>query len=408
MSPTHDRSLLTRAAALATVLPLAGGLVVLSAPPAAAAVSSPADGAVVDTYREVDITADYGPASSGTTERLLLTSPGGTEVELATQPGSFTGGTLSYRLNLGCWTGECRRAPNGTWTIRQEGGTSDTGTFVTRIAPDAPKDVAASAVGPREAKVTWRLGAEPDLVGWDVYEGSAKVQGVDGSACAGDVCSTVISYAAAGSGNHTYTVRALRSTAPGASTTITSPASAPASVTLAEPAAPAPTGSGTPSTRAGSGAQGDGGPATDGSGAPASGGAAGGGSPAPIGTGSAPGSATAEQQEAAQRKAFALGFSTFGPKLGIPKLPPLPQGQPPAIAPELADGTYEPTLGFQDQVLTERVEVAQGPTRRVRNVVGTALDSERLATSTAGALVLLLAGAHLRRWLGASAEDEPA
>ncbi len=107
----------------------------------------------------------------------------------------------------------------------------------------------------------------------------------------------------------------------------------------------------------------------------------------------------------ASRRAFAQGFKTFGPPLGIPKLPPLPQAPAPAIAPELEDGTFEGTLGFEDQVLTERVEVAQGRTGRVSEVVGTALDSERLATSTAGALLLLLGGAHLRRWLGASVES---
>jgi hypothetical protein len=64
-------------------------------------------------------------------------------------------------------------------------------------------------------------------------------------------------------------------------------------------------------------------------------------------------------------------------------------------------------LGFEEQVLTERVPVEQqqGPTAAVRNVVGSALDSERLIRSTAGALVLLLLGAHLRRWLGTAAED---
>ncbi|MCW2680678.1 MAG: hypothetical protein JWM62_2079, partial [Frankiales bacterium] len=130
------------------------------------------------------------------------------------------------------------------------------------------------------------------------------------------------------------------------------------------------------------------------------------GTAAPIGTGTKGSGATADQTAVAQRKAFALGFSTFGPKLGIPKLPPLPQSQAPAIAPELEDGSFGGTLGFQDQVLTERVPVAQGPADRVRNVVGSALDSERLVRSTAGALVLLLAGAHLRRWLGAAAADD--
>ena len=105
-------------------------------------------------------------------------------------------------------------------------------------------------------------------------------------------------------------------------------------------------------------------------------------------------------QDAARRQAFSLGFNAFGPNLGIPKLPPLPLLQAPAVA-GLPDGTFESTLGFQDQVLREKVE-SSGPASRVTSAVGNVLDSERLARSAAGALVLLLGGAHLRRWLGAA------
>ncbi|MCW2613017.1 MAG: hypothetical protein JWN08_11, partial [Frankiales bacterium] len=70
----------------------------------------------------------------------------------------------------------------------------------------------------------------------------------------------------------------------------------------------------------------------------------------------------------------------------------------------LPDGTFTPTLGFEDQVVQERVETLS-PGQRVTEVLSSALDSERLARSTAGALVLLLAGAHLRRWIGAAPQD---
>ena len=65
----------------------------------------------------------------------------------------------------------------------------------------------------------------------------------------------------------------------------------------------------------------------------------------------------------AQRRAFSSGFAAFGVKLGIPKLPPLPQtqGQAPSVAKPLPDGTFEPTLGFQDQVVEERVETQASP-----------------------------------------------
>lgn len=413
---TASRSALRRVLSGALVPPLTGLALVATAPAAGAAPTAPGNGTVFTSYSSFTISASYG--SSTSENRLTLTSPSGTTTTIDTEPASLSGGTLEYTMDTGCWGGDCAPAPNGTWTVTQTGGGTGSSTFVTRIAPRAPQSVAAAALSPREARVSWRKGDEPDLTGWQVVEGDTVVKdGVGRSACEGSTCSAVITYAVDGSGAHTYAVRALRSTAPGSSTTLESPLSAPASVTLSA-AAPSPeptTAGGTgDSGSAGDGGSGDGDPGsapTDGSSAdPAAGGSSSGsgsdsgaggssGTAAPFGAGSTSSGASAD----AQRKAFALGFSSFGPKLGIPKLPPLPQ-QSPALAPELADGTYEPTLGFEDQVVTERVE-ATGPTARVRDVVGSALDSERLATSTAGALLLLLAGAHLRRWLGAHPEE---
>ena len=419
---TITRGAWGRTLAVALALPLTGAALVVAAPGAAADVRQPVDGSTFTSYRTVTIQADYG--RSNVTERLFLTSPGGAEVEIDAQPSNFSDGTLEYVLDLACWTKGCsgsQLAPNGTWTVRQGGGTSATSTFTTAIEPAAPTALRAEPLNPREVQISWRLGAEPDLVAWTVYEGSAPVQErVGRSACAGSTCSTVVRYASPGSGDHSYTVKAHRSTAPGSTSTLDSPMSAPASVRLENPPpSPAPTPGDTGSGGGSGGAPANGNGSTGGAGAPGSGGSAdddtpttggdttGGdpAAPAPIGTGSPAAGESADAKAVAQRKAFALGFSAFGPKLGIPKLPPLPQAQAPAIAPELADGTFEPTLGFEDQVVTERVEVAQGPTQRVRNVVGTALDSERLATSTAAALVLLLAGAHLRRWLGTASEE---
>ena len=76
----------------------------------------------------------------------------------------------------------------------------------------------------------------------------------------------------------------------------------------------------------------------------------------------------------------------------------------PSIAGALPDGTYEPTLGYPDQVVQERVGTP-GPSRRVTTAAGAALASEQLARSTAGALLLLLVGAHLRCRLGAAPPD---
>jgi hypothetical protein len=106
----------------------------------------------------------------------------------------------------------------------------------------------------------------------------------------------------------------------------------------------------------------------------------------------------------AQRRAFALTFKAFAPKLGIPKLPPLPAAQGPSVAP-LPDGTYEKTLGYKDVVKTEKVDSPQAAARRVTSVVGSALDSDQFLRFMAGALVLLLLAAHARRWLGTHHDD---
>ena len=438
--------LLARTAVVAAALPLAGGVLLAAATPASAAITSPGDGTPYTAYSTITITADYPRSSSS--HSLSLTSPGGSPVTVATAPSGLEGGTMSYSLDTGCFTrvsSSCRPAPNGTWTVTQSGGASDSSTFVTRIRPDAPTSVAATVLNPREVRVSWRKGLEPDLRSWTVLDGGAVAKdGIGLGSCDGGTCSTVISYATEGSGEHTYTVKAFRAVAPGSNQTLESPLSAPASARLeTPPPSPQPAetaGSGGGGTQGGTsgggstegGASGGGtsepstgGSPSSGSSGGSSGGSTNGGSPgggstgspssggsgnsgtAPIGTsaGSA-GGETADQKAIAQRKAFALGFSAFGPKLGIPKLPPLPQAQAPAIAPEIADGTFEPTLGFEEQTFTERVETtAASPTQRARSVVGSALDSERLLRSSAAALVLLLAGAHLRRWLGTTAEE---
>ena len=297
----------------------------------------------------------------------------------------------------------------------------------------------AEPVDDRQVRVSWRRGAEPDLQRYVVSEGGSTVAEVAAGACDGGTCSTTVGYPAAGSGAHTYAVKAFRSD--GGSGALDSGSSEASATLAAPPAEPAPapsggadggtggtttdggTGAGTGGATTSAGGTGGGttgaGGTTTGSGAGGSaGGASGGGTGAAGGAGAgsgAGGSGTAPlavgtaapggsvEQAVAQRKAFALSFSAFGPKLGIPKLPPLPQAQSPDVAP-LPDGTYEPTLGFQDQVVTERTE-AQTPAQRVTGVVGRALDSEQLVRSTAGALVLLLCGAHLRRWLAAGPQE---
>lgn len=411
-------------AILALCLPLSGVLLAVTATGAAAAVTNPGDGTVFSADTRVTLRADF-PAS-GADNKLTLTGPGGVAVVVASVPANrFEGGELSYALDTSCWVFPSDRcsgrqpAPNGAWTLTQSGGATDRVGFSLRIAPRAPASVAATAESSREVRVSWRRGEEPDLTGFTIFEGSVAVKdGIDVSTCSDSgACSSVLT---TDFGEHTYRVRASRLVAPGSSATLESPLSGAATVTLAPPApspqpspapapgqSPAPAGggpSGQPGTpRPVATSAGSNGGAGKGSGGASAAPRSGSSGKGPIAVGQAspaPGTSVTEAA-VAQRKAFALSFSSFGPKLGIPKLPPLPQAQSPSIAAPLPDGTFEPTLGFEPQVVLERVPtIGQGPARRVSTVVGNALDSERLARSTAGALVLLMLGAHLRRWLG--------
>lgn len=107
----------------------------------------------------------------------------------------------------------------------------------------------------------------------------------------------------------------------------------------------------------------------------------------------------------AQRKAFAQQFRNFAPKLGAPKLPPLPQFEDPEFLEE--EGTYEETLDFGEQDIEELIASAQGGGQRsvVEEFVSTAFEGRRLWSSISWSLVLFLIAGHLRRWLNAAQHD---
>lgn len=401
-------------------VPLTGAGLVLAAAPAYAggAITSPGNGVEFTTDTTVRIRADI----SGTTKvTLSLTSPlpGSSAQPVASGQGSVTNNTpppLAYDLDTSCATypsPTCSgRAPalNGVWTVTLSGGANDSSTFVLRIPPKAPRSLTARADGYRAVVLSWPRGEEPDLTGWTVYGDGAVVQdNVGTGACSSTACSTTVTYSQDGTGAHTYSLVAHRRTAPGSTATLDSPQSPQASATLdAPPPPPPPSPTASPASSSPSGG-----------GAPAGGGtspSAGGSSPAPSGSpssaspaaasgsaGGAKGSSAIGTSDGstpsavAQRQAFALTFKAFAPKLGIPKLPPLPAA--PAVAP-LPDGSYQTTLGYKEVVKREKVAVPQASVQRITGAVGNALDSGQFLRSLAGAMILLLAAAHLRRWLG--------
>ena len=409
-------------AALALTVPMAGALLLTSVPTADAAITAPGNGAVFATHTTITIRAAYDRSTDE--NRLTLTSPGGSAVLVASSPAeAFEGGTLSYALDTGCWTHpSCsgdRPAPNGTWTLQQSGGATSSSTFVVRIPPRPPTNVKATARSPREVAINWTRGNEPDLTSFDVYEGDvAVVKGMSPSACQDATCSAVVSYPQDRPGSHSFVVRASRTSAPGSADTLTSASSASASATVPEPdPSPVPAPADSP-VSGGGGSSGDGGtgggaggsatPGGGSSGAGSGGGATPEAGSSSSGTGAGAGGsgtsvAPSDASLASERRAaLARSFSAFAPRLGVPSLPSSPLA--PSIAEPLADGTFEPTLGFQDRVTQELVETG---TERlaIPSAVSGVLGSEHLATSTAGALVLMLLAAHLRRWTTAPPEQ---
>ncbi len=378
----------------ALVLPLSGVLLAAAAAPASAAITSPGNGEVIDTNRTLEISAGYEPPLKN---QLRLTPPGSgqsvllDEVELIPSRNN-----LRYSFKTGCWDGTpkaCsndRPAPNGVWTVQQTGDNAPTMTSTFRLLIPArpPTGVTADGSAPQQVRLSWKDGPEPDLTGFAVFDGGQQVKTLARGVCREGTCTTVIDYQADGVGLHTYTVRALRLRGPGVEgEPLESVSSNEVSATVLPGAGlPGPLGDVVPGTEAS--------PAPDSpaSASPAPGGPTASRSPAATRPG---GSAPAANSTAARRQAFSSGFSAFGPKLGVPKLPPLPQA--PAVA-QLPDGTFEPTLGFEDQELSETGPPG-GVAARVTSTVGAAFVSEQIVRSTAGALVLLLAGAHLRRWL---------
>ena len=405
---------------VALVAPLSGaGLLLTSAPAyAASGITAPGNGVDFTSDTTVRITATLDKNSGSADLRLKSPEAGSSAQTVDSASSSLTAGaSLAYNFDTATcasFPGSCSgraEAANGVWTVTLVSGGKaiDTSTFTLRIPPRAPGSLSARADGYRAVVLTWPKGIEPDLTGWTLYADGAPMSGDVGTdACSGSTCSTTVTYAQDGTGDHTYSLVAHRATAPGSTDTVDSPQSPQATATLGSPpppppASPAPasggsssssggTSSGSGSTPSGSGSSSGSAPGTAG-GSTSSGsssGASGSHSSSAIGTSSAP-------VTVASRRAFALSFQAFAPKLGIPKLPPLPSTQP-AVAP-LPDGTYEKTLGYKEVVKTEKVDSPQAAARRVSGAVGKALDSERFVRFLGGALVLMLAAAHLRRWL---------
>ncbi len=425
--------------------PMAASMLLLAAPAAHAAGSfvspTPTEDAVLTSSSfTVQASVTSGSASVTLTLTGKVKDATGATSTLCTTSKSSQGGPLSSAQTLSL--SACSTAKNAQWTASLSGGAAGTRNFATNVAPSAPSGFGARGSGARDVSFSWSKGGEADLTGYVLYDGSGAVLdaniGLD--ACSGSSCDYGLYYPTDNAGTHAYQLAAKRASGGCATcgSTLESADKASASATLVNPPPPPPpptsdptpepepTGGSTGGTTGGTpGGSSTGGSTTGGtsggttggtSGGTSSGGTTGGttggsssgGSSTTGGTAVKPGSPilpSLSNPVVASRLAFALRFNAFSPSLGIPKLPPLPAITLPSISGEapLPQGTFDPKLPYADQTETEKVVTGTfaRPVAAVRDV----LDSERLAKSLAGALILLLVGAHLRRFLGTHTED---
>ncbi len=431
------------AALLALTAPLATSLVLATAPAALASgsITSPAAEAIIRSGSSFTSAASVAANSAQTT--MTLDGPAGfTRTQTVERDIAQT-----QTLSIAVQTGNGTTVRNGQWMISLSGGATGTRVFWTSFAPATPTGFSAQGSGARDVAFSWTRGSEPDLSGYALYDDAGAVidDTIPTSACNGTSCSYALLYPSDNPGSHTYKLAARRPSGgcSGCGAQLVSGTSS-ASATLSSPPPPpppSPTPQPTPSASSGPPSGSGPSPSPSASSAPASGGGPASGSPAPgsgPGASPAPGGSTTSpaprssastpagasspgaqpipkpslpsisDQVLAARQKFALQFKAFSPSLGIPKLAPLPLltlPTLPTVAGEgpLPLGTFQPSLPYAPQTATEPVQDT-GPLAQPVAAVRQALDSGRLMRSLAGVLILLMAGAHVRRFLGSSTD----
>lgn len=360
---------------------LAAGLLGVLAGPAHAEGFVTAPTEPVTAHGAVTVTGDVDAAERDRLE-LRIGAPGQSpQVVAQLGPAATTDSARTLSASLDTATcgivAVCGRgtAANGTYAVDllavrpPELGSEErvlaTGSFVVDVPARVPAEVAAEVTAPRQVTVSWARGTEPDLRGWQVGDGAGRTQTVAPAACDGDTCATAFSYGAGDSGARTYSVVATRACAGADCDPVPSVAASTGPVDIAT--AGQTSGDGTPPP----------------------------GSPPPGATGGV---------GRADTRSLDFGLGDFGPTSDVPSIPEAAPVPPAVAGPELAD-TFEGTLGFDERVTTvpevldEPAVEASGRDPAVATVTGGPLSDEQLVSSVAGALLLVLLGAHLRAWL---------
>lgn len=425
---TTSRALARALSLVSLTAPLAVVLVAGGAPSAFASGGlispTPAAGAIVTGGASVQAQGQLSRGTASTT--LTFTGPDGYSYNTTWScPSSLTTTSpcKSSVLTADLAPGGVPRH-NGQWTARLSNGASDSRTFWTNVAPaSTPANVTATATNPAPGAttgsiaLTWTYGGnEPDLWGYRLADGngwSADVSASSAGCGSGGTCSYSKQYdnAPGSTVSYSFTVAALRDscksagcpvsddTVAGSSSDVTSQSQAQLVTPQPPPSpTPSPTSSGTPGgTTGGTTGGSTPGSTTGGTSGGSTSGTTGGTSGGSTGTKTGSGTKTAPipiptlNPIVAQRQAFALNFNSFSPKLGIPKLPPLPATTFPETVGAASENTYQPTLPYKAQPAKTTTSFFSSPLGAVKSI-----DTAQLAKSLAMALILIVTAAHLR------------
>jgi hypothetical protein len=352
------------------------------------------DGSVLDHNATVTVKGTSDATATSRQLKLSVNPPGRSSYTLKTGTASaLQNGQLSANLDMGCpdWTSSpCVQAVNGSYTFTFSAGSSSSSTAVQlRVPPATPSGFQARDSG-TVVTFAWTANSEPDLMGYDIVDDSGNdvtPGGMDAdSVCDSSGCGVSVDFGPSAQGtSSSFSVIALRHTAPGSGASVSSPNSE--SQTVDFPAPPSPPASGGSGN---AGADSDGSAGSDGSGSSGSGdgGSAGGGSNnAGLGA-----RTTSGRHPAADLRTSLPTFTAAGaPDLPsvLTEVKPLPQG------------SYKPVLPYGDQVVkTKKPQLAQqNNAQQVFQDVRKVLDIGALWRSLAGAVVLLLVAAHLRAFV---------
>jgi hypothetical protein len=353
--------------------------------------NSLSDGAVLDHNSNVSVKGTSDSTASSRQLKLTVNPPGRSAFTLKTGTASaLQSAQLSASLDTSCpdWSSSpCVEAVNGTYTFTfQAGSSSSSSSIQLRVPPATPNGFQASNKG-TVVSFTWSPNTEPDLMGYDIVDGSGSdvtPGGMDAdSVCDSGGCGVSIDFGSSAQGTtRSFSLVALRHTSPGSGGSVSSPNSASQTVTF--PAPPPPPPSSSPSSGSGGGA---GGGSTG----------AGGGPSGSAGGGSSGGGGSARQLSGRHPAADLRTSLPTVTAAGAPDLPsvltevkPLPQG------------SYKPVLPYGDQVVKTKKPVVADDRNNAQQVLHDfrrVLDIGALWRSLAGAVVLMLAAAHLRAFV---------